>query len=319
MSSLIHAATPRDNWRSITRGTLHRPTASRILKLSISTVFLALCSVRETIGMLFSRSRPSSFVVLYYHSISEQHRIRFARQLDSLLRWATLVPADWEGPCQPGQRYISITFDDGLESVLENALPELAERRIPVTLFIVVESLGRLPIWISSDSDLPRPERVITLKQLRSLPSDLVAIGSHSLSHQRLTRLSEGEARKEICDSRERLRDMLRREVSLFSFPYGAFNNTLVHCCRDAGYSRVFTTLPRLAFTKPGGFECGRIAVEPTDWPWELRLKVLGAYRWLPIAFAVKRRLISRLRAASRLQRDATGCKQHASCDAQRN
>jgi hypothetical protein len=41
----------------------------------------------------------------------------------------------------------------------------------------------------------------------------------------------------------------------------------------------------------PGEFVLGRISVEPTDWALEFRLKLLGAYRWLPQAIALKRKL----------------------------
>jgi len=36
----------------------------------------------------------------------------------------------------------------------------------------------------------------------------------------------------------------------------------------------------------------GRVRVDPTDSPIEFRLKLLGAYRWLPLAFSWKRRLL---------------------------
>jgi hypothetical protein len=63
--------------------------------------------------------------------------------------------------------------------------------------------------------------------------------------------------------------------------------------CREAGYERIFTTLPVFAFAEPGEFVVGRVRVDPTDWPLEFRLKLAGAYRWLPAAFAFKRLIVS--------------------------
>ena len=83
----------------------------------------------------------------------------------------------------------------------------------------------------------------------------------------------------------------MSREIRLFSFPYGAENDRLVDLCREAGYERVFTILPRLALLDPQEYVTGRVVVDPTDWPLEFRLKLLGAYRWLPRAFAWKRKL----------------------------
>ena len=61
--------------------------------------------------------------------------------------------------------------------------------------------------------------------------------------------------------------------------------------CREAGYEGLFAILPELAFTDPQEFVTGRVGVNPSDWALEFRLKILGAYRWLPIVFSWKRKL----------------------------
>lgn len=279
---------------------------SRILKLVISIAFFCACAARDTLLFLLRRRRKGYCVILYYHAVAREHRAQFARQMDMLLRWTKPVAADRMEACQPGERCVAVTFDDGLESVAENALPELERRKIPASIFVVVQSLGKYPIWMS-DSPFSAPtERVISLEQLRELPSELVTIGSHSLTHPKLSELDLAEARREIRDSRTQLRNILGRDVLLFAFPYGAFNETLVEHCREAGYERVFTTLPTLTLTDPGAFAFGRVTVEPTDWPVEFRLKIRGAYRWLPSAFALKRKLKSGLRR-SRMSRRRAG------------
>ncbi|MHB8539100.1 MAG: polysaccharide deacetylase family protein [Candidatus Dormibacteria bacterium] len=269
---------------------------SRVLKVAISIAFFCAVSVRDALAFLAGRRRPGSGVILYYHSVAPEHRAQFGRQMDLLLRWAKPVAANRTEVCQPGERCAAVTFEDGLESVVDNALPELEARRIPVVIFAVVESAGKYPIWINAVSPLVGKQRVMSVEQLRRLNSDLVTIGSHSLTHPRLTELNQADARKEISVSRMQLECILQKEVSLFSFPYGAFTDTLVQYCRDAGYKRVFTTVPYAAFSKPEEFVSGRVVAEPTDWSLEFRLKILGAYRWLPAAFALKRTLKSGLR-----------------------
>ena len=279
----------------------------RVLKLIISIAFLCVCTARDTFLFFRSGRRRGYCIILYYHAVARENRVRFARQMDLLLRWAKPVAANRTEICRPGERCAAVTFDDGLESVVENALPELERRNIPATLFIVAQSLGRPPIWMPASRDSLNAERVISVEQLRKLPSDLVVIGSHSLTHPNLNELELANARREICDSRTQLREILGRDVSLFSFPYGAFSEPLIQCCRDAGYERVFTTLPTLALNAPGEFVSGRVTVEPTDWPLEFHLKILGAYRWLPAAFALKRTLksISVRSQDSRLQTES--------------
>lgn len=206
--------------------------------------------------------------------------------MDLLLRLSTPIAAGEAAACRPGERCSAVTFDDGFESFVQNALPELKQRMIPVTMFIVVQSLGKAPTWIAS-SNSAIDDRVMSCEQVRQLPSHLVTIGSHSLTHPHLSKLPSPEARREICDSRVQLRNMLGKEIELFSFPYGDFNHDLIGHCREAGYKRVFTTLPYLAGSDE--FVSGRVSVEPTDWRLEFYLKVLGAYRWLPAVFAWKR------------------------------
>ena len=113
------------------------------------------------------------------------------------------------------------------------------------------------------------------------------------MTHPALPALNENDAKRELSESRAKLEKMLDREIRLFSFPYGAFNAKLIEWCREAGYERVFTIAPTLAFLDPREFVTGRMSVEPTDWPLEFRLKLMGAYRWLPVAFSLKRRVLS--------------------------
>jgi hypothetical protein len=89
---------------------------------------------------------------------------------------------------------------------------------------------------------------------------------------------------------------MLNRDVKLFSSPYGEFNDRVIEGCREAGYLRVFTTVPYLAFSESQEFVTGRVGAAPTDWPIEFRLKLAGAYRWVPYAYALKRRIFSKTR-----------------------
>ena len=186
-----------------------------------------------------------------------------------------------------GARYVGITFDDGFENFISVAFPELQRRNIPSTVFIILDALG---------NEFGTPElleKVMSADQLRCIPQDIVTLGSHTLTHPFLPSLRREEAVKELLESRLQLENILNRSVTLFSFPFGGFTDELIQLSREAGYARVFTTLPRLAFNNAEEFAVGRIRADTTDWPLEFRLKIAGAYRWLPWAFAVKRRLLN--------------------------
>ncbi len=256
--------------------------AKRYVKLTISLlVFLAdyvFACVRRAMG---GGGGPARCVILYYHSITEDQRGMFASQMDDVLRLAKPISADRKAMLSGSSRYVAITFDDGFENVLHNALPEMETRGIPATIFVITDSLGRLPNWQRFIADYNNKEKVMTADQLLALPRSLITIGSHTRTHPVLTSLSDSEAKREIVDSGVYLENLLGRKIELFSFPYGAYSQNLIRLCKEAGYERVFTIAPVLGMRKPDEFVTGRIGVEPTCWPIEFRLKVVGAYRWL--------------------------------------
>jgi peptidoglycan/xylan/chitin deacetylase (PgdA/CDA1 family) len=261
-------------------------SVGRILKFAISLGVYALTALRDSLFRVFGIKPKGYCVILNYHSVPASERRNFARQMDMVLRHST--PLDVQTEALPAQRtrYVGITFDDGFENFISVALPELQRRNIPSTVFIILEALG---------NEFGTPEfleKVMSADQLRSIPQYLVTLGSHTLTHPFLPSLRNEEAFNELLESRLQLEKILNRSVTLFSFPFGGFSDELVQLSRQAGYARVFTTLPNLAFTGEEQFAVGRIRADTTNWPLEFRLKIVGAYRWLPWAFALKRRLL---------------------------
>src|SRR5581483_9805030 len=239
----------------------------RLVGLCGSVIVAGIDRFRAAIRGLLGLPARSTCVVLAYHAVAPRERTRFARQMDDVLRLSKPVPADLVDIPQDGGRYVAITFDDGLENIIENALPELKVRKIPATLFIVTDVLGKRPAWEYFGGADPANERAMTEQQLRDLDTDYLLIGSHSATHPVLPALDDQELGREIVGSRSKLESLLNREVKLLSFPYGYFDQRVINRCRDANYVRVFTALPVLAMTTPREFVTGRVGVNPTDWP----------------------------------------------------
>ena len=65
---------------------------------------------------------------------------------------------------------------------------------------------------------------VMNWNDLRSLDCDLITVGSHTLSHPILTKLSGQEIELEILESRRCLEQRLERKVDLFCYPNGAYD-----------------------------------------------------------------------------------------------
>lgn len=253
----------------------------RFLALVVSLVLCGLDLVRDWVLRRLGRPLPRRGVVLYYHAVKPRQRSRFARQMDEILKRARPFPAGTPQAVAGGARSVAITFDDGFRSVVENAAPELAKRRIPFTLFVPSGSLGERPSWVRDPKHPSWDERVLTIKELRALASTrLATIGSHAVTHRNLLRLDPAEARREMAQSRVELKAALGSDVDLFSFPHGAHSPEHLDHARQAGYRHVFTIEPANVGEKPDDFVIGRVAVDPEDWPLEFRLKIAGAYRW---------------------------------------
>lgn len=264
----------------------------RLIKFLISCVVFC----RDYVVRIFKGVRaPGTCVVINYHSLDEEHAPQFALQMDVLQGLARPISLSSAGTLDPGSRYVSITFDDAFRSFKKWAMPELARRRVPVMVFVPTGYIGKKSAWFDYGGENPVGEEVMSIEELKeAADSENVEIGSHCITHSNLAQLSEDEARLELQESRKRLQSMLGKRIDSVSFPYGSFTERELTLAREAGYRFMFSIAPQMLVSKVESGLVGRVNVQPTDWPLELRLKILGAYRWLPVASAWKEKLRKR-------------------------
>jgi peptidoglycan/xylan/chitin deacetylase (PgdA/CDA1 family) len=65
---------------------------------------------------------------------------------------------------------------------------------------------------------------IMNWNDLRSLDPELITVGSHTLSHPILTKLSGEEIETEIVESRRCLEQRLERKIDFFCYPNGAYD-----------------------------------------------------------------------------------------------
>ena len=215
--------------------------------------------------------------VLMYHQVGRfaeptQHRSsfcdvrRFRAQMGLLKTLGCRVislreaqAALFEGQPLAG-RSVVLSFDDGYENFAEHALPVMAEFGYPSVLFAVSGLLGQPARW-----------------QLRQLRSAQVEIGSHTVSHPRLSHLGATEAMREIADSKAALEESLGAAVDFFAYPYGDYNPAVRDAVERAGYQAAVTCSRGLANTAPNPFEIPRKAIAYGDslvgFFWKLAVK----------------------------------------------
>lgn len=233
--------------------------------------------------------RPK-LTILYYHAVQAQHVDAFDRQMAYLSRTANLLTPDHAGPLDPRRPNVAVAFDDAFRSVREHALPSLIRHSIPATIYVPTGWLGQSPGW-AMETYGDRDEIVMTAQELADLPPDLIAIGSHTVDHPRLTQMTDDQVDAQFRESRRTLEMLLGRVVDTLAFPYGDHDQRVVERARAAGYRQVYTVSPEAIREGASGISRGRTAADPADAPALFALKTRGAFDWMPMASRLKRQL----------------------------
>ncbi|MGE5458487.1 MAG: polysaccharide deacetylase family protein [Methanococcaceae archaeon] len=266
----------------------------RKVKLLISLFYWNILQIKKLILHCLGKKEPGKCVAVYYHSIHDSQKEKFAQQMEYLLKITKPLQAGAKLKLDDEKNYVIITFDDGYQSMFKNALPAIVRLNIPCAIFFPTNFIGKAPKWEEWNIYLEYNEILMTPEQIKSLPEELITIGSHSHSHPVLSKISPKEAQEEFYKSRNILESILGRKVTLFSFPYGEFNEKVTKLAFAAGYKRLFTIQPEVNFSKIENDIVGRFNVDPSDSFLEFKLKLLGAYKWMEIVYPVKQMLRSR-------------------------
>jgi len=67
-------------------------------------------------------------------------------------------------------------------------------------------------------------------------------IGSHSVSHKDMTKISNGEIQFEVTKSKEILEKIMKRKISCFAFPFGKSNRNVQEIVKKANFMFARTT-----------------------------------------------------------------------------
>ncbi len=260
----------------------------KITKLIISIFYFYTKLILSNVLKIFGVKSNPVFTILYYHSIYQDEVIAFKNQLTVLNKLTKIVNLKDKLSLEKNNFYSAITFDDGFVNLLENALPVMEKMNIPAMIFIPTGFIGKKPEWDFEGYERDRKETVMNEEQIKNLNSKLFSIGSHTVSHPRLTKLNDDKIKDELYNSKIKLEDILDKKVTDLSFPHGEYNNKIVSEAFKIGYENLYTIIPENVKLNPDKNIMGRVSVTPVDWDIEFKLKIRGAYNWT--------RLIQRLK-----------------------
>lgn len=244
--------------------------------------------VRGGVAELVRRGRHDRPVVLAYHNVLPDGAdagadrslhltlSAFRQQIDLLTRTYDIAPLPELLDRPAGTRpRAAITFDDAYRGAVTNALPELASRRLPATVFVAPGRLGRQAFWWDalsapesatssrfrehaldalggrepevrassaewgmSEVPVPAEARTATVEELgRAVEAGRVSLGSHTWSHPNVARLSLQELREELVAPLRWLGERFPdHAIPWLAYPFGLFSRLAARTAAEAGY-----------------------------------------------------------------------------------
>ena len=253
------------------------------------------------------KSRTGLPKVLMYHSISEPtdghdalctSSAQFEAQMSYLRRRGLrgvsvreLRRATYAGEARD---MVGLTFDDGYEDFLDVALPVLERLGFSATVFVVAGMLGDENTW--EHRGPPRVRlRLAGADGVREISNRGMEVGSHTITHPRLTSLDEETLVHEVEHSRQMLAELAGASIEGFCYPYGDLDSRAVCAARRAGYAYAVGTKRSISY---GVYDWPRVYVGEKDSPLRLGMK-LRANSAITLAKRSRQRLAGKARMGS--------------------
>ena len=137
-------------------------------------------------------------------------------------------------------RVVGITFDDGYQNNIANALPVLKKQRFSSTCYAVSGLLGQTNSWDKHLGIAQAP--LMTEDDVRQWVVGGQEIGSHTHQHLDLLGTDDEACRADIALGKTSLEAIVGRPVDHFCFPYGRYEPKHAVIAREAGFKSATTT-----------------------------------------------------------------------------
>ena len=182
---------------------------------------------------------PAEFEKILKELQKNKYQTVFASTMAAELARGQLPPKNW----------VALTFDDGYEDFYTNALPLLKKYHDQASLFIITAASGA---------------NYLTGEQIKEIDqSGLVEIGSHTVNHLMLSKLSPQIAGRELISSKIYLEKLLGKPVDIIGYPYGDYSAKVEELAKASGYKYGFTYNHRPLQDSADMFAIDRASVWP--------------------------------------------------------
>lgn len=126
---------------------------------------------------------------------------------------------------------IVISLDDGYRDIYENAFPIIKKYNLAVNLMI--------------STGLVENQDYLSWGKLKEMSSTgKVYVYNHTWSHANLTSVSQEKVEYEIQTAQKQLGEYLGKNPTIFAYPYGSFNNSVINALTKNGFTSAVSTIP---------------------------------------------------------------------------
>ncbi len=224
---------------------------------------------------------------LMYHSVKPSSDdyltvslANFYRQIKQLAASHQIIPVghvleNFQEQRALPENPLILSFDDGLVDNIEYAVPVLQEFGVSAVFFIIARYIGQSNSWNHRAYCF---ENHLSAADLKNLVRSGFELGNHSLTHQRLTKLSDAELAAEFVDAHQVILETSGSAPIAFSYPYGHADGRCIELCK-AFYPFGFVSDKQGEVNwlqNPANIR--RIYVAPDDTPEDLESKITRNY-----------------------------------------
>lgn len=204
------------------------------------TVYWTLAQIDNLLG------RENSAVILVFHAVDDGQWFfgNSRAQIEAYLKlfaqkYKFISLSQMLDAIEKKQNYMqpvmSIVFDDGYHNIMSIA-PLMQEFGIKPTVFALSNPEKANREELETQHEFLTDSELIMLHRMFGWE-----VGSHTATHENLSKLKTKELQKQIHGSRQKLSKLLDTEIKYFAYPKGEHSDEIVNHVKKAGYKAAFT------------------------------------------------------------------------------